>query len=197
MNWKMILIQTWVSCPESEPGSWFVERKKVGRWKNLKSSIPATICGFCKKNGEPVEYYSKHVLKDPSGIVVCPVLRRYNCPFCNNGGGDHAHTARFCPFNPVDRTVHGKPLPEILRTTGRNSFGKKNKWTFPASKNQLLSFSYYLCWNTSAGFCRWTNFSSPILPLLMLVFLTMIESHNLLDATRHNKTEVFHSDWMM
>lgn len=56
-------------------------------------------CVFCKNNGQPASFYSTHVLKDPEGIIRCPILRDYNCPICNNNGGDKAHTLRYCPRN--------------------------------------------------------------------------------------------------
>lgn len=55
-------------------------------------------CQFCKNNGEPEEFFRSHILRNPSdGKVVCPVLRVYSCPVCNNGGGDYAHTKSYCP----------------------------------------------------------------------------------------------------
>ncbi|OQR71336.1 hypothetical protein BIW11_03989 [Tropilaelaps mercedesae] len=54
-------------------------------------------CQFCQNNKEPEEFYRSHTLRDSSGRVLCPVLRAYNCPLCNNGGGDRAHTKSYCP----------------------------------------------------------------------------------------------------
>lgn len=55
-------------------------------------------CQFCKNNGEPEEFFRSHILRNPGdGKVVCPVLRVYSCPVCNNGGGDYAHTKSYCP----------------------------------------------------------------------------------------------------
>jgi len=55
------------------------------------------FCIFCKKNGLARKFYASHSVRDNRGKVVCPVLRKYNCPFCNNGGGDKAHTVTYCP----------------------------------------------------------------------------------------------------
>ncbi|XP_003743066.1 nanos homolog 1 [Galendromus occidentalis] len=55
------------------------------------------FCVFCKKNGAPKDAYRSHTVKDNRGNVVCPILRKFNCVHCNNGGGDQAHTANFCP----------------------------------------------------------------------------------------------------
>ncbi|XP_046562959.1 uncharacterized protein LOC124271852 [Haliotis rubra] len=55
-----------------------------------------TVCVFCQRNGETIEYYSTHVLKDNRGKVICPVLRKYVCPKCS-ATGDNAHTVRHCP----------------------------------------------------------------------------------------------------
>ncbi|XP_050421741.1 nanos homolog 2-like [Adelges cooleyi] len=56
-------------------------------------------CAFCKSNGETAEFYKSHFLKDPVGRVRCPILQRYQCPFCY-ATGENAHTRRYCPKNP-------------------------------------------------------------------------------------------------
>jgi len=56
-------------------------------------------CAFCKSNGETAEFYKSHFLKDPIGRVRCPILQRYQCPFCY-ATGENAHTRRYCPKNP-------------------------------------------------------------------------------------------------
>ncbi|XP_053204745.1 GATA zinc finger domain-containing protein 15-like [Panonychus citri] len=58
-----------------------------------------TECVFCKNNGHPPAFYKSHILKCPEGNIICPVLRCYNCPICQNGGGAKAHTLRYCPWN--------------------------------------------------------------------------------------------------
>ncbi len=60
------------------------------------------FCVFCRNNKAPKSVYRSHVIKDNRGLVVCPVLRKYNCPYCNNGGGDLAHTVNFCPKKRTD-----------------------------------------------------------------------------------------------
>ena len=85
--------------------------------------IPKLCCVYCKKSGAPEEYYSNHVLRDAKGIVVCPVLRRYNCPKCQNGGGDRAHTLGYCPLN----TGSGPSWGQYLSRT-RNSMGRTNHY---------------------------------------------------------------------
>ncbi|XP_022654918.1 uncharacterized protein LOC111270572 isoform X2 [Varroa jacobsoni] len=56
------------------------------------------FCRFCQSNGDPAEVYQSHCLRSDDGKVTCPVLREYNCPICKNGGGDYAHTIKYCPF---------------------------------------------------------------------------------------------------
>lgn len=66
----------------------------------VRRRTPTCIeCVFCKNNGHSPTMYQTHILKDPEGNVLCPVLRNYNCPICNNGGGPRAHTIRYCPKN--------------------------------------------------------------------------------------------------
>lgn len=97
----------------------------ASKWnKKRATAIPRLICSFCKKNGETRQLYSSHVLKDGNGTIVCPVLRRYVCPICNQAGGDNAHTKRFCPLNPDRSAREGKPIPEILKERP-NSTGKR------------------------------------------------------------------------
>lgn len=74
------------------------QQRRQGRRGKVRKQ-PATECAFCKNNGESIDIYTSHVLKDSMGNVSCPVLRYYNCPICNNGGGDDAHTIRYCPLN--------------------------------------------------------------------------------------------------
>ena len=54
-------------------------------------------CVFCKNNGEEEYFYNNHVLKSDNGIIVCPVLRAYQCPICH-ASGDYAHTIKYCPL---------------------------------------------------------------------------------------------------
>lgn len=62
------------------------------------------FCGFCKTNGEPIDFYSSHSLKDTDGRVVCPILRSHKCEFCG-ATGDDAHTRSYCPFARIGREI--------------------------------------------------------------------------------------------
>ena len=62
-----------------------------------KQSQMARYCVFCKNNGEEEYFYNNHVLKSDNGIIVCPVLRAYQCPICH-ASGDYAHTIKYCPL---------------------------------------------------------------------------------------------------
>lgn len=84
----------------------------LGSTSNPSEFIPPKVrrrpptqmeCVFCKNNDVPPEKYRNHILKDPTGKILCPVLRAYNCPICNNGGGDFSHTTRYCPQNRASR----------------------------------------------------------------------------------------------
>ncbi|XP_003127280.1 nanos homolog 2 [Sus scrofa] len=78
----------------------------------------ATLCNFCKHNGESRHVYSSHQLKTPEGVVVCPILRHYVCPLCG-ATGDQAHTLKYCPLNGGQQSLY--------RRSGRNSAGRKVK----------------------------------------------------------------------
>ncbi|KAB1274463.1 Nanos-like protein 2 [Camelus dromedarius] len=78
----------------------------------------ATLCNFCKHNGESRHVYSSHQLKTPEGVVVCPILRHYVCPLCG-ATGDQAHTLKYCPLNGGQQSLY--------RRSGRNSAGRKFK----------------------------------------------------------------------
>lgn len=72
----------------------------AGRKSRSRTRRPNPVqCVFCMSNGEDEKVYRSHMLKDPDGRVVCPVLRLYSCPVCNNNGGDNAHTIKYCPKN--------------------------------------------------------------------------------------------------
>lgn len=58
--------------------------------------IPVS-CGFCKQNGERFDVYTSHRLKSLDGRILCPLLRRYSCPYCG-ATGDNAHTRSYCSF---------------------------------------------------------------------------------------------------
>ncbi|XP_036272372.1 nanos homolog 2 [Pipistrellus kuhlii] len=79
---------------------------------------PATLCNFCKHNGESRHVYASHQLKTPEGEVVCPILRHYVCPLCGATGGQ-AHTLKYCPLNGGQQSLY--------RRSGRNSAGRKVK----------------------------------------------------------------------
>ena len=63
---------------------------------NNKNANKATVCVFCRNNGESREFYSSHTLKDNEGNTSCPILRAYTCPLCK-ANGDNSHTVKYCP----------------------------------------------------------------------------------------------------
>lgn len=89
----MICPQMHWQWPTSLANIWLPEDKSQRRSPSLME------CVFCKNNNELPEFYKSHILKDPNANIQCPVLRAYNCPICNNGGGPKAHTVRYCPLN--------------------------------------------------------------------------------------------------
>lgn len=61
-----------------------------------KNANKASVCVFCRNNGESREFYSSHTLKDSEGNTSCPILRAYTCPLCK-ANGDNSHTVKYCP----------------------------------------------------------------------------------------------------
>lgn len=76
-------------------------------------------CVFCKNNGEDDDKYKGHILKDPEGRILCPILRAYDCPVCHNGGGDKAHTLRYCPLNRAG--YHAKVNQYLMQNESHES----------------------------------------------------------------------------
>nr|ABX80279.1 nanos [Parhyale hawaiensis] len=55
-------------------------------------------CRYCMTAGLP----SNHGLYNEEGEVICPLLSKYQCPFCS-ATGTKAHTLKYCPKNPILR----------------------------------------------------------------------------------------------
>ncbi|OQR67105.1 nanos1-like [Tropilaelaps mercedesae] len=72
----------------------FIKRRK----QNRRPRSRGKFCVVCKENGDEPEKYRSHNVKNSEGVVVCPAMRSYNCPECQNGGGDRAHSVTHCPL---------------------------------------------------------------------------------------------------
>lgn len=83
-----------VQQPHGKP---HVEPPTIVKTPSRQRVVIWNYCQFCQNNREPEEFYRGHILRDAEGKVVCPILRAYNCPICNNGGGERAHTKSYCP----------------------------------------------------------------------------------------------------
>lgn len=82
--------------PQTEQNGIAENVKPAGRVSKHRRRVPTSIsCSFCKNNNRPVEVYRSHILKDPEGKVLCPLLRAYDCENCHSGGGDTAHTRKY------------------------------------------------------------------------------------------------------
>lgn len=120
-------------CPEFIPDnkslyvSNFLDSNRMINFATACTSAPTTRskkrtkrqiqeCVFCKNNGEQEMYYKQHILKDPEGRVVCPILRAYTCPICN-AKGDNAHTIKYCPKNGNSDSVTTMTTLKTHRTS--------------------------------------------------------------------------------
>ena len=90
-----------------------------------------------QNNNESEAVYTSHVLKDPSGRVVCPALYVYVCPICNNTG-HQAHTVKHCPYNP-EQIRKQTELAEIWRAYRETKPADRQTTSF----QPLLSSSMY------------------------------------------------------
>lgn len=112
--------------PSTNPASTltYVKRSQNNRSSKME-------CVFCKNLPNHNDSYKTHWLKDSQNKVTCPVLRAYNCPLCNNKGGDAAHTVRYCPLKrqrcelDFQRAVQHQHQP--LRPQPPQS--RQTKWT--------------------------------------------------------------------
>lgn len=86
-------LETLLACQKSVLSRLQPMVKESRQTKNMNK---ATVCVFCRNNGESREFYSSHTLKDSEGNTACPILRAYTCPLCK-ANGDNSHTIKYCP----------------------------------------------------------------------------------------------------
>lgn len=96
------------------------EEKRIHKMQKVISA-GGRFCVLCRNNGEPAHVYNQHILKDGSGRVTCPVLRKYKCPLCGKSGDD-AHTIRYCPL------YNGDPTSAALLKSSRQSDGRRRRY---------------------------------------------------------------------
>ncbi|CAH8561455.1 unnamed protein product [Heterobilharzia americana] len=77
----------------------FLQNMAISLRRLLEVNID--LCVFCRNNNEPKEVYTSHKVKDRSGRVTCPFLRKFTCPLCG-ATKDNAHTIRYCPKLPIN-----------------------------------------------------------------------------------------------
>jgi len=81
--------------------------------RGAKNSNKATVCVFCRNNGESQEFFRSHTLKDSEGNTTCPILRAYTCPLCKENG-DKSHTIKYCPkYTPKVKTDRLLVMPGL------------------------------------------------------------------------------------
>lgn len=104
------------------------------------------FCSFCFANGESELQYRSHTVKNQNGIVTCPVLRSYVCPYCLQTG-DHAHTQRYCPLNRDGKLSRkGATLVELKRKkNAAGNYPTLKRMTVPvhSSWRKSLSSDYF------------------------------------------------------
>lgn len=108
------------------------------------STRAATVCTFCKSNGEDEGFVRSHTLRDQNNKVTCPVLQRYTCPICGLKG---EHTRSYCPAlrsgskrrSPNQRTKQVKPQGMSLENVNLTQINQSERWeTF----NDQQKFNY-------------------------------------------------------
>ena len=107
-------------------------------------------CSFCKNlPPERAIDYRDHWLKDNQKRVTCPILRAYNCPDCNNGGGDNAHTRIYCPLNRT-KLPHGFHHRSIQMQQNRfyHDFGLNNENNYAAFVRKSPNSNVSTIWST-------------------------------------------------
>ncbi|XP_039314843.1 nanos homolog 1-like [Solenopsis invicta] len=113
-------------CPDTDAP------KKIVPWpKKNKEPLP-TECVFCRNNGEEESFYREHLLKDVDGLILCPVLRAYTCPYCG-ASGDLAHTDKDCPKGPYN--------PNTISITNVLFNPQKTLWLNVVASKNFLTFS--------------------------------------------------------
>lgn len=80
----------------------------------------AKTCTFCKSNGESVEIYTSHSLKDSNDKITCPILLEYSCPVCG-AAGEKSHTKKYCPV--LQKQLR---MQMLQRLTMLNNCNKEN-----------------------------------------------------------------------
>lgn len=78
------------------------------------------MCTFCKTNGETVEIYTSHSLKDSNDKITCPILLEYSCPVCG-AAGEKSHTKKYCPV--LQKQLR---MQMLERLTKLNNCNKEN-----------------------------------------------------------------------
>lgn len=53
--------------------------------RNNQNVMGSKICNFCKRNGDQVQFYTSHNLRE-NGKVTCPILRKHVCELCGATG---------------------------------------------------------------------------------------------------------------
>ena len=122
--------------PFGRPSCWhnfFLQEPKPRSSFNGK----ARCCVLCRTNGEPRVVFESHSLKDDVGLVTCPVLYSYVCPYCGATGPQAHSVTGMTPFLGRKETDSVKS-PQTTELTVNNSHG----W-FPLFKSTIISCVCY------------------------------------------------------
>ncbi|KAA0197827.1 hypothetical protein HAZT_HAZT010360 [Hyalella azteca] len=87
-----------LNVPNGNSGAMKANIESSSDSKKRWTKFDLVKCRYCMTADLP----SGHGLYNMDGDVVCPVLSKYQCPFCN-ATGTKAHTLKYCPQNPILR----------------------------------------------------------------------------------------------
>ena len=170
--------------------------------KNETDAKPSNYCQFCLSNGESEVQYKSHTMKNTTGLVTCPVLRRYKCNICH-ATRDTAHTQMYCPLNK-DGKYNGqgagitkkliRPHPGLEEDARTGFTGKVNTTaeSQEVAKNKKIVNTDRISkkYNASKIVFGRLNFETNVVPLKREVAKLRAENKNLTNMLNYVETKL-------